>query len=154
MMKNTTFNKDLTRRLSFGLVFSLLAIALINNTIANELKDPTQLPTVSGMQPPQASHVSAKPSGPVLQSVLLSSEIRAAIISGKKINIGERFAGAKLIALTENSAILREKNGKKTTLTMNARIVDKNIQQKVSAKNNEKLKASPQKIVTNNRHFN
>lgn len=86
---------------------------------AETLRDPTQLP--SEFASPEMNtdfQSSATSRGPVLQSIILSDEVRAAIISGNRINLGEQYNKAKLVALTENSATLLNGDGNKTILKM------------------------------------
>jgi MSHA biogenesis protein MshK len=108
------------------LVLIILALTLVTNVNAEALRDPTQIPNDLPVSASQRYMARTITTGPALQSIMLSSDIKAAIISGKKINLGERFEGAKLINLTESSATLRNKNGSKTVLNMNAGIVKKN----------------------------
>jgi MSHA biogenesis protein MshK len=67
------------------------------------LPDPTK--------PPAAfTHGEVAPTGPVLQSVLIAPTHRLAVISGKTLNVGDSFEGAKVISIAENEVILQ--NGK------------------------------------------
>lgn len=82
---------------------------------AEDLRDPTQLPSTFS---PMASTEEVGTSGPVLQSIILSDAMRAAIINGQKINLGEDYAQSTLVGLTENSATLKAADGKKQVLKM------------------------------------
>lgn len=103
--------------------FVILASALlITNALAAELRDPTQLPEdfllSNAHENTDIGESGRSPSGPVLQSVMLSDSVRAAIINGKKINIGEVYQSSTLVALTENSATLQDSSGNKKILKM------------------------------------
>jgi MSHA biogenesis protein MshK len=52
------------------------------------------------------------PSGPVLQSVLISPGRRVAVIDGQTVPLGGKFGAATLVAVTETGVVLRE--GKET----------------------------------------
>lgn len=85
------------------------------NAMAETMRDPTQLPVVFA---PIASSDEVASTGPVLQSIILSDESRAAIINGQRINIGDEYGQAILVALTENSATLQSADGKQQVLKM------------------------------------
>lgn len=121
-----TNNKQLTIEAIPRLIVSVLALMLFSNVNAEALRDPTQIPNDL---PESVQERFAGPTvnaGPSLQSIMLSSDIKAAIINGKKINLGSHYKEAKLIQLTENTATLKNKNGSRTVLKMHANIVKKN----------------------------
>lgn len=74
---------------------------------AQALRDPTR--------PPGASAIKGSPGvaldGLVLQSILISPERSAAVISGKVVGPGESVDGYMLVAIREDEAVL--KNGDK-----------------------------------------
>ncbi|MDP3306959.1 MAG: hypothetical protein Q8S50_01715, partial [Methylotenera sp.] len=56
--------------------------------------------------------------GPVLQSVMLGSQYRAAIINGKKVMLGGKYENATLIKINEREAVLRNSDMTTQTLAM------------------------------------
>ena len=121
------------------LLLALLAISAILSwvefTWADALRDPTQIPT--SMLTTEASKYmpsDEKATGPVLQSVMLGAQYRAAIINGKKIKLGELFEKATLVALSENSATLRNPDGTKQTLKMIDGLMNNGVVKKTSVK--------------------
>ena len=77
---------------------------------AQALGDPTRPPNFAGLS---FSTAEAAPSGPVLQSIVLSPKRRLALIDGKLIGIGDRVGGATLVAIEIDSVRLREGRGTK-----------------------------------------
>jgi MSHA biogenesis protein MshK len=71
---------------------------------AQGLSDPTRPPSFSDVPFDGA----AAPSGPVLQSIVLSPNRRLALINGKLIGIGGRVGAATLVAIEIDSVRLRE----------------------------------------------
>jgi MSHA biogenesis protein MshK len=102
---------------SLGMTVSLAAHA-------DTLKDPTQ---------PPASLYSNTGSGegleevtePVLQSVMIGPQFRAAIINGKTVILGKKYEQAILIKLDEHKAILRNPDMTTQTLLMDYAIEKK-----------------------------
>ena len=88
-----------------GLAAGLVASVAVAQ--AQTLRDPTR--------PPGTSAIKAVPGfatgGLVLQSILISPERKAAVISGKLVTPGESVEGYMLVAIAENEAVL--KNGDK-----------------------------------------
>lgn len=84
---------------AFGFVLAMLsapAMAAVEN-----LPDPTRPPaSIDGT-------VSAAPSGPALQSVLVSSGRTIAIISGKTVKVGDKFGDADVVKISESEVVLR-----------------------------------------------
>jgi MSHA biogenesis protein MshK len=101
--------------LAFVGIFSLMEFAS-----AEALRDPTQLPSsmvAADSANADGSQTTTK-TGPVLQSVMLGAQYRAAIINGKKVKLGAKYENATLVALTENSATLKNSDGSSQTLVM------------------------------------
>jgi hypothetical protein len=48
---------------------------------------------------------------PVLQSIMITGNRRAAIISGKRVELGERYGAARVMKITENEVVLRSAAG-------------------------------------------
>ncbi len=86
-----------------GLLLLMLAATPVG---ASEiLRDPTRPPAT--FEPVPEGTVSAPASGPVLQSVLISSGRRVAIISGQTVSLGEKFGEARVVKITESEVLLR-----------------------------------------------
>lgn len=111
---------------TFGTVLLLtsLAIAAILSLVeaanAEPMRDPTQVPTnmVANDGSQANATQDAQNTGPVLQSVMLGAQYRAAIINGKKVKMGGKFEKATLVGLSENSATLKNPDGTTQTLRM------------------------------------
>src|SRR5579872_2615905 len=73
-----------------------------SGAFAQELVDPTRPP--AGYSRGPEGEVTT---GPVLQSVLISSARRIAIISGKTVKIGDKFGEAQVVSIAENEVVLR-----------------------------------------------
>lgn len=93
------------------------AVFFVYTAQAEGLKDPTQPPASLGIDNTDSSTVQV-PSGPVLQSVMIGAQYRAAIINGQKILLGKKYEQATLIKLNEHEAVLRNQDGTLQTLTM------------------------------------
>lgn len=87
---------------------------------AQTLVDPTRPP---GALAAPGGEVAA--GGPVLQSVMLSSGRKLAVISGELVALGGRYGAARLVRLTESEAVL--KNGQETTVLRLFPLVEKRI---------------------------
>lgn len=77
---------------------------------AQILTDPTR---------PPAGLLSAEPgdstaAAPVLQSVMISSAARTAIIGGETVKLGGRYGDARVIRITESEVVLRSASGTET----------------------------------------
>lgn len=75
------------------------------------LVDPTRPPAVAGES---AEQEAARPSGPQLQSVLISPSRRVAVISGSTVVQGGKYGNATVAAITEGSVLLRYADRKET----------------------------------------
>jgi hypothetical protein len=87
-----------------GLVLLMGGIAAAQ---AQTMRDPTRPPGVSAIR----TVPGVATGGLVLQSILISPERKAAVISGKVVGPGESVDGYMLVAIAENEAVLR--NGDK-----------------------------------------
>lgn len=122
-MKTTQFFANPNQyqlRLLAIVLFGMLILLTMNNVqaerLAEVLKDPTQPPaSFSGNATAEEGQVA---SGPVLQSVMIGSQYRAAIINGKKVMLGSKYEQATLIRLNEHEAILRNPDMTTQTLAM------------------------------------
>ena len=82
---------------------------------ADGLKDPTQPPASLSAE---TTHENGQATGPVLQSVMLGSQYRAAIINGQKVMLGGKYENATLIRINEREAVLRNSDMSTQTLAM------------------------------------
>ena len=77
---------------------------------AQAIKDPTRPPP--GLAPAQAgAAVQVVPTGPVLQSVILSPRRHAAVISGQLVERGENYGDAVLAEVAQDYVVLRSGTG-------------------------------------------
>jgi|GEM_PF-690741 len=106
-----------------SVLFAMAIILAMHTTQADTLRDPTQ--------PPAALYNNADSGGadvaaPVLQSVMIGPQYRAAIINGQKVLLGQKYEQATLIRLNEHEAVLR--NPDMTTQTL---VIDYAIEKKI-----------------------
>lgn len=95
-------------RMNKALWMLALATMFANVQAAENLPDPTQPPARL-----LASQVAGVAAGPVLQSVMLPRPGRAsAVIDGQQVRLGERYADARLIRVTETEAVLEGASGR------------------------------------------
>lgn len=78
-------------------------------TAIDSLADPTRPPA---FMPGGGADGSLAPAGPVLQSVLISAGRKSAIISGERVELGEKFGETRLTRLTETEAVLEGPQGR------------------------------------------
>lgn len=67
------------------------------------LADPTRPPNAAA----EAEGEAAAPSGPQLQSVLISPTRRVAVISGQAVALGGKYGEATVASITESAVLLR-----------------------------------------------
>lgn len=105
---------------------------------ADSLKDPTQ--------PPAAFYNNINgdviPVGPVLQSVMIGSNYRAAIISGQKVLLGKKYEQATLIKLNEHEAVLRYPDKSTQTLVLGYGIDKKIVKPNATSRAHGKVSGS------------
>lgn len=102
-----------------GLLFAGMLSAVTAPAEAQGLADPTRPP--AGLAAPDAS--GEVNGGPVLQSVIMSSGRKAALISGQVVVLGGKYGTARLVRLTESEAVL--KDGSETMVLRLYPLVDK-----------------------------
>ena len=83
---------------------------------AQALPDPTR-PAIAGSGYDASLAYGAQQEGPVLQSVMLSPRRKSAIISGVKVDLGGKYADAKLIRISEGEVVL-QRGGELQTLKL------------------------------------
>lgn len=86
----------------------LLIFVLTFDVLAENLSDPTRPPASLGFA--QEANPQALVSGPVLQSVLISSGRKMAIISGQTVIPGGKFGDAQVVNITEGQVTLSSGN--------------------------------------------
>jgi len=74
---------------------------------AQALNDPTRPP--AGLLGPESAAVGTG-SAPVLQSVIISPAVKAAIINGEMVRLGGAFGSARLVRISENEVVLKGDN--------------------------------------------
>lgn len=80
----------------------LLPVAFEAAFAAEPLPDPTRPPAALGMEAAEVA-----PSGPVLQSILISPSRKSAIIDGKMVGLGDRYGAARVVRITETEVVLK-----------------------------------------------
>ncbi len=80
---------------------------------AENLPDPTRPPSALAPagQPSGEEILKAPPPLPVLQSVMLSANRKAALISGQTVLLGGKFGDLRLVKLTPDEAVLKGEDG-------------------------------------------
>lgn len=87
-----------------GPVFALAAMP----SGAQALADPTRPPSVAGLAVMDSG---GGASGPVLQSILLSSKRRLAVIDGRVVKVGDRIGEARIVAIDYDSVKISDEGG-------------------------------------------
>ncbi len=83
------------------LVMATLAAGALSAQITN---DPTRPP--SGYADVENSGLAS--GGPVLQSVMITPTLKAAIIDGEMVKLGGKFGNAQVVKISENEVVLRD----------------------------------------------
>jgi MSHA biogenesis protein MshK len=99
-----------TLAMQFCILLPMLAAA--SPVASQNLRDPTRPPVAFGRR--HDGNLQQVPSGPVLQSVLVSPGRQVAIISGQTVKLGEKFGDARVVKITENEVVLSGSNGVQT----------------------------------------
>lgn len=103
------------------LVFVVIMSAPLSSMAGpGEVQDPTQSPGDVVM-----AGGAAAPAGPVLQSVMMSSGRKVAVISGQMLRVGEKFGEATLIRVTDHDVSLRNADGSVEVLKMHPAVEKK-----------------------------
>lgn len=83
-----------------------LCLAMSGAGLAQGMVDPTRPP---GFAEPAGTAASPVQSGePVLQAVVLEANRKYAVISGQIVRLGESYAGARLVQISESEVTLRD----------------------------------------------
>lgn len=86
----------------------VLLFAASGNALGTALVDPTRPP--EAFSQPVEDGIAASKDKPVLQSVIISSGRKVAIISGETVPLGGSFGSSRLVKITETEAVLRQGN--------------------------------------------
>ena len=113
--------------------FSLLLLLIMHEAQADGLKDPTQPPT-SVLANNTSTDNHNTNAGPVLQSVMISTQFRAAIINGQKVMLGKKYEQATLISVDESQVVLRNPDKSTLVLKMGYADMKKNVSPAPAAK--------------------
>lgn len=118
-------------------LFGAQILLLMHNAQAEVLKDPTQPAALPGETNAADGRMA---SGPVLQSVMIGSNYRAAIINGQKVMLGGKYEQATLIRVNEHEALLRNSDKSTQKLVMDYAGMKKTMVTAVKAKNDKPLR--------------
>ncbi len=97
----------------------IMSAPLSSLAFPEEMQDPTQSPgdvAVAG---------GTVATGPVLQSVMMSSGRKVAVISGQVLRVGEKFGEATLVRVTDQDVSLRHADGSVEVLKMHPAVEKK-----------------------------
>lgn len=96
------------------MLISAALLGLAQVAAAEILPDPTRpaidLNSTGASGVGEAVPLEAVPHG--LQSVIISSQYRAAIINGETVKLGEKSGDSRLVEVRENSVVLQNANGR------------------------------------------
>lgn len=88
----------------------VLLFFLSGNCLAASFPDPTRPATFTPGAAPA-------PTGrPRLESVLIAPDRRIAVISGQRVQLGDRIGGAQVVSITESAVVLRSDQSSETLL--------------------------------------
>lgn len=89
------------------IVARLGGLLLVAQAVAAQgLPDPIR-PPASLAAEPDAEAANSGSSAPLLQSIMISSGRRMAIIAGQTVKQGDKFGDAKVVSIKENEVVLR-----------------------------------------------
>lgn len=93
-----------------GAVLFLMTFAIA----AQPLRDPTRPPAGVFTGDASGSGKSRPRSGMVLQTVLISPDRQAAVISGRLMSVGDTISGFRLAEIREGEVLMKGRNGTRT----------------------------------------
>lgn len=93
-----------TRHSSLAAALALGMVLLTASATAQVMIDPTRPPSGSGIA---EAETGAEGGGPVLQSVMISPALKAAIINGAMVKLGDKYGDAVLVRVAENEVVLK-----------------------------------------------
>lgn len=103
------------------LVVIVALLALPAAARAESLPDPTR-PANTAATVTIGGVVVNQPSGPVLQSTLVSPQRKSAVISGRQVKVGDTFQGATIVDITPYE-VRMDRAGRETTLRLLPKLV-------------------------------
>lgn len=71
---------------------------------AEELRDPMRPPAADSLTPWDSATLA--PSGPQLQAIRFSARERSATIDGRRVRVGDKIDGARVVLITRNAVVL------------------------------------------------
>jgi MSHA biogenesis protein MshK len=101
-----TWNLERAAAWLLGAVLLLIPAA----AAAQVMNDPTRPPSGQATADPDVAG-DAGGGGLVLQSVMISPTVKAAIISGAMVKLGEKYGDAVLVKVAENEVVLKSGDG-------------------------------------------
>ena len=101
------------QRLAIVLLFCAATAVPAATAAAEVLADPTR-PPASIMSGSSTEPAAETPRRPVLQSIIITSRGRAAIIDDERVELHGRFRDAQVAQITETEVVLRSKTGIET----------------------------------------
>jgi MSHA biogenesis protein MshK len=113
--KNIVHPTQKQLKLMLSVSCGMFLLMMEHDIQAEGLKDPTQPPASLSAE---TTNENSQAAGPVLQSVMLGSQYRAAIINGQKVMLGGKYENATLIRINEREAVLRNSDMTTQTLAM------------------------------------
>ena len=96
-----------------ALLFTAAAVLPAATAAAEVLADPTR-PPASILRGSSTEAAVEAPARPVLQSIIITSRNRAAIIDDERVELHGRFRDAEVAQITETEVVLRSKSGIET----------------------------------------
>lgn len=127
MWRLTLEVKTFSTVLLLGSLVIVAVLSWVEMSWAEPLRDPTQVPASMVVNDGSQNNnlQGSQNNEPVLQSVMLGAQYRAAIINGKKVKMGGKFEKSTLVGLSENSATLKHPDGSTQTLMMSYGAIQK-----------------------------
>jgi MSHA biogenesis protein MshK len=113
--KNIVHPTQKQLKLMLSVSCGMFLLMMEHDIQAEGLKDPTQPPASLSAG---TTNDNGQAAGPILQSVMLGSQYRAAIINGQKVMLGGKYENATLIRINEREAVLRNSDMTTQTLAM------------------------------------
>lgn len=91
---------------------ALLLCVVQGTAVAEPLPDPTR-PAIDLNSNGAADAVPVEDVSHGLQSIIISSQYRAAIINGEEVNLGGKFGDSRLVEVRESSVVLQNAQGRR-----------------------------------------
>ena len=105
-MKPSAVSRQPSAVVAIALAFAVFSAS----ATAQVMNDPTRPPGGQAGGDPEVAGDAAG-GGPVLQSVMISPSLKAAIISGALVRLGDKYGDAVLIKVAENEVVLKSGEG-------------------------------------------